>query len=53
MAHVAQLIGRPHLKMKHKNASGDAIRYRERMTARSQAIIADIYREDIERLGYR
>ena len=52
MAHVAQLIGRPHLKMKHKNASGDAVRYRDRMSARSQKIIAEIYREDIERLGY-
>ncbi len=53
MAHVAQLIGRPHLKMKHKNASGGAVRYRAGMTARSQEIIADIYREDIEQFGYR
>ena len=52
-AHIAQLIGWPHLKMKHKNASGDVVRYRDRMTAESQAIIAEIYRDDIEQLGYR
>jgi hypothetical protein len=53
VAHITQLIGWPHLKMKHKNASGDLIHYRDRMTAESQDIIADVYREDIERLGYR
>lgn len=53
VAHISQLIGWPHLKMKHKNASGDVIRYRDRMTAESQAIIAETYREDIERFGYR
>jgi hypothetical protein len=53
VAHIAQLIGWPHLTMKHKNASGDSVRYRDRMTAESQAIIAEIYRDDIERLGYR
>ena len=53
VAHVTQLIGWPHLKMKHRNASGDVVRYRDRMTAESQAIIAEIYRDDIERLGYR
>jgi hypothetical protein len=52
-AHITQLIGWPHLKMKHKNASGDVVRYRDRMTAESQAIIAEIYRDDIERFGYR
>ena len=46
-------IGSPHLKMKHKNASGEVLRYRDRMTADSQAIIAEIYRDDIERFGYR
>jgi hypothetical protein len=53
VAHIAQLIGWPHLKMKHKNASGDVVRYRDRMTAESQAIIAETYRDDIEQLGYR
>ena len=53
VAHIAQLIGSPHLKMKHKNASGDVVRYRDRMTAESEAIIAEIYRDDIEQLGYR
>ena len=53
VAHISQLIGWPYLKMKHKNASGGTIRYRDRMTAEAQAIIAEIYRDDIERLGYR
>ena len=53
VAHIAQLIGWPHLKMKHKNASGDVVRYRDQMTAESEAIIAEIYRDDIEQLGYR
>lgn len=35
------------------NASGDPIRYRDKMNARSEAIIAGFYREDIERFGYR
>jgi hypothetical protein len=53
VAHISQLIGWPHLKMKHKNASGDVVTYRDRMTAESQAIVAELYREDIERFGYR
>lgn len=53
VAHVGQLIGAPHLRLKHKNSSGDQVCYRDRMTARSEAIIAAFYKQDIERFGYR
>ncbi len=53
---IAKSIGLPWRfwkRLEHRNSSGDPVSYRRLMNARSQAIIADFYREDIERFGYR
>jgi hypothetical protein len=49
---IAQKFGKKRIKLKRLNSHGDQVRYRDGMTARSQDIIADFYREDIARFGY-
>jgi hypothetical protein len=48
---ILKRLALPDVALGHKNASAE--QYRQRMSARSEAIIAGFYREDIERFGYR
>jgi hypothetical protein len=49
---IANRLELPSVALRHFNASGDEIRYRDKMNTKSEAIIADYYRDDIQRLGY-
>jgi hypothetical protein len=50
---VAQHFGKKRIKLKRINSHGEPVRYRDAMTARTQDIIAEYYRQDVERFGYR
>jgi hypothetical protein len=52
-ARIADRLGIPARDLDRLNASGEETCYRNGMTARSQNIIADFYREDLARFGYR
>lgn len=52
-AQVAERLGLQPVALGRLNASGPLVCYRDRMTARSEATIAQFYRDDIERFGYR
>lgn len=52
-AQVAERLDLQSVALERINASGAPVRYRDRMNARSEAIIAEYYRDDIERFGYR
>ena len=50
---IAQRFGKKRIKLKRLNSHGEPVCYRDAMTARTQDIIADYYRQDVERFGYR
>lgn len=50
---IAQRFGKQRVKLKPLNRHGEPVRYRDGMSSRTQAIIAEHFQRDIEQFGYR